>query len=493
MNRNDKGKSYNQLMNEWAAQKHFLTRATSSLIKPGHHVTGGARAVAWLWRLLLFTGIPLLVYMGWLRFHGKSGEFSAQLAAETKKYLDAEKVHFSRVRWDMNGELRVERMEATGAPQNFFASIEASNLKADIPVPRVFRKAWHLDSLTCTEAVMALRSGSTAKIAALAPPSLTAGYGLSPDFAQLTIGGYECENLKLTWGSTPSTIGEIAGSKASLVRAGDDGWDFTLAGGSFRQCWLDGLRITRAALHFGPDRVQITHGDFTVPGGGSGSLTGSFTLGEHPEIDAVAKVENLQLEQFLSEYFQAYVKATGQGTVKLTGSTNRSNGILMDATITIQSGSLSRIPVLSAVETATGEGGLSAPEITGGRAHVTSQGTLEPGGYVIESDDLTLDCGTRVKIGLTVRHERKQVMATSLTDAKTRDANAETVARSTKGTFRIGLPPATAAKLKPSIRQQFITREEQGLQWMDIPFSLDEGDFTKAAADKITALHYATE
>ena len=84
-------------------------------------------------------------------------------------------------------------------------------------------------------------------------------------------------------------------------------------------------------------------------------------------------------------------------------------------------------------------------------------------------------------------------MATSLTDAKTRDANAETVARSTKGTFRIGLPPATAAKLKPSIRQQFITREEQGLQWMDIPFSLDEGDFTKAAADKITALHYATE
>ncbi len=115
MNRNLKGKSYNEVMNEWAAQKHFLTRATGSLLTPGHHVTGAARLMAWFWRILLFLGVPALIYMAWLKVHGKSAAFTSQLAAETKKFLGADKVEIKRARWDLNGELRIEYMEATGA------------------------------------------------------------------------------------------------------------------------------------------------------------------------------------------------------------------------------------------------------------------------------------------------------------------------------------------------------------------------------------------
>jgi hypothetical protein len=172
--------------------------------------------------------------------------------------------------------------------------------------------------------------------------------------------------------------------------------------------------------------------------------------------------------------------------VKISGSTNRTNGLLLDGAFKIQSGKLTAIPLLRALEIATSETGISAPDITGGDAHVTSQGTGDPGGMVIEADSITLDCGTRLKIGLSVRHERKQVLATDL-----KETSRDSIALSTKGTVRIGLPPATAAKLKASIRQQFISREEQGLQWLDIPFSLDTGDFTKEAADKIIALHFA--
>ncbi len=498
MNRNLKGKSYNEVMNEWAAQKHFLTRATSSLLMPGHHVTGGARVMAWFWRLLLFVGVPILIYMGWLRVHGKSGTFTNELAAETKKFLGADKVDFKRARWDLNGELRVEYMEAAGAPQNIFSSIIASNLDTYIPVPRVFKSRWELEKLGCSRAEIKLRSGSTPRVARhdTVAPVLTAGYGLSPDFSQLSIAAYQCEDLTLSWGSTPSTTGKITGSKAAMVRAGEGLWDMSFEGGGFSQCWLDGLHITRATMRLGPDKVEISRGDFTVPGGGSGTLTGSFTLGEHPEIDALVKVENVQMHRFLREYFQSFVEATGQGTVKLTGSTNRNTGILMEADFAVQSGSLHSIPVLRAIETATAEGGLSAPDITGGRVRFSSRGTAEPGGYVIESQEISLDCGTRLKLGFSVHHERKQVLATNFREAvKSLDQDAgESVSLKTSGTFSIGLPPATAAKLKPAIRQEFIQREEQGLQWMDIPFTMEEGgDFTKVACDRITELHFSAE
>jgi hypothetical protein len=496
MNRNLKGKSYNEVMNEWAAQKHFLTRATGSLLRPGHNVTGGARIMAWFWRFLLFLGLPLLAYMGWLKIHGKSADFTSQLAAETKKFLGAEKVELKRAQWDLNGGLRVEHMAVTGAPHNVFSSITASNLDTSIPLPRVLRSRWELEKLGCSKAVIALRSGSAPRVAftAQSPALLTAGYGLSPDFSRLSVSGYHCEDLTLTWGSTPSTTGSISGAKAVMKRAGEDIWDLTLEGGDFSQCWLDGLRISRAALRLGKDRVEISRGDFSVPGGGSGTLTGSITTGEHPEIEALVKMENLQMHRFLLEYFRSFVEATGQGTVKLSGSTNRNTGVLMNADFAVQSGSLHSIPVLRALETATSEGGLSAPEITGGRLRFTSKGTAEPGGYVIESQEISLDCGTRLKVGFSVHHERKQLMAANYREAvKSLDKSAaESVSLSTKGTFSIGLPAATAAKLKTTIRQEFISREEQGLQWMDISFTLEEGgDFTRTACDRITALHFA--
>jgi hypothetical protein len=492
MNRNLKGKSYNEVMNEWAAQKHFLKRAASGLMRPAGEVTGGARIRGWIWRVVLFITIPSLFYMGFLRIHGKSGEFTTQIAAETKKFLDAEKVDFRRIRWDLNGEFRVERIEATGKPQNIFTKLEVSNLTTVIPIPRVFRSAWELDQVHATKVIMELRSGSMGKPVAnnTVPALLIGGYGLSPDFSKLTIGSYHTDALTLSWGNTPSTAGAIKASKAGFTRA-DGGWNLALAGGTFRQGWLDGLRVNRAAAHISADRVDISEGDFTVAGGGSGSFTGGFTLGDQPEVNATVKLENIPLHQFTSEYFAGFVKATGNGTVKISGSPIRTNGLLLDATFKIQSGKLTAIPLLRALEMATGESGISAPDITGGDAHIVSHGTQDAGGLLVEADTISLDCGTRLKLGISVRHERKQVLITDLDAAK--QSSGDTVALSTKGTIRIGLPPATAGRLKASIRQQFITREEHGLQWMDIPFSLDKGEFTREAADKITALHFAQD
>lgn len=490
MSKNLKGKSYNQVMNEWAAQRSFLRRAGSSLFSPSIGVTGTARLWGWFWRLLLLTGLPLLAYMGILRFHGKSAGFTRQLAAETKRFLDADSVEFKRSRWDMNGELRAELIKIKGSPRNIFSSVEISNLSTWITVPGIFRPQWHLKSVDAVRATVALRSGGPGAALTTAnseyPALLTAGWGINPDGSKLTVDRYQCDKLNLSWGTTPSTSGGLADSAVAVERT-ENGWGFVAAGGTFSQCWLDQVRLTEARIQIGTDKAVIEKGDFTVPGGGSGSLTGSITLGETPEINASIKLENIPFHDYLPELLHPFVKVVCHGSIALTGSTNRSTGILMDTRLTVQSGNVSGIPIFRALELTTGETSLAQPELSGGHIHFTSQGSQEAGGQVIEADDVFLDCGTRMKISLTLRHERKQVLAANIQTAKT---TGDSVAVSTGGTLRIGLPPETAARLKPAIRQEFLTREEQGYQWMDIPFRMEEGNFTKAAADRMIALHY---
>ena len=494
MSKNLNGKSYSQVMNEWAAQRSFLKRAGSTLMRPGHDVYGLARIWAWFWRFALLLIIPGLFYMAMLRRHGQSADFAALLSRETKRFLGADSADFKRTRWDMNGELRVELLKIKGSAESFFATADVENLSTSIPVPAVFRPAWHLNSVAAVRATMNLRSGAAGAKSALVtgePAALTAGWGIRPDGTQLNIDQYRCSRLNLFWGTnSPASAGQLTESTVVLSRA-EGGWLMTAAGGTFGQGWLSGLNLSGGQLTIANGSATISRADFTAAGGGTASLSGSITLGESPEVNARIKIEHLPMDLLLPEVFRPMVSAVCQGEVALTGSTNRSSGIVMDARLSLLSGSLRGIPILRALELATGETSLAQPELTGGRIHFTSQGSQEAGGQVIDADEVFLDCGTRMRIAMTLRHERKKVIATDIKAAIEASAgNVETVAVSTTGNLRIGLPAETAGRIKPEIRQEFLTREEQGYVWMDMPIRFDEGDFTKGIADRMVAMLY---
>jgi hypothetical protein len=488
-----KGKSYNEVMNEWAAQRSFLRRASTGLIRPGYDSMGMARVWGWVWRYMILAGIPLLLYLGVLKRYARGEGFLKQITTGTKQFLGADKVTLGATLWDLNGELRIQTLKVQGSPKNYFQDLKLENVSTWIKMPHVFKPDWHLKNVDTVKAIVSLRPGSSPKTASVEENGarlLTAGWGISPDFSQLTIDRYHTGDLTLTWGGTPSTSGELTGSAAALSRS-PKGWDLLIAGGTFRQGWFDQIRLAGAKLSIDSERAVIEKSEFAVAGGGRGDLTGSVTLGETPELDATINLENTPFHPFLPEFFRPYVKAVCKGTIKLTGSTNRSTGIHMDSNFTLQSGTVSGVPVFRALELATGETHVSQPGITGGHIRFTSQGTQETGGLLVEANDVALDCGTTVKITLTIRHERKQTLASNAREAVAiaKANTGDSVSLTTTGTLRIGLPPETIAKLKPSIRQEFFTREDQGLHWMEVPYRMEDGEFTKDTADRIIALH----
>ncbi|HEX2746901.1 MAG TPA: hypothetical protein VHM91_02795 [Verrucomicrobiales bacterium] len=485
--KNPKGKSYNEVMNEWAAQRSFLQRAGSGLLRPGFGVTGYARVWGWVWRFFLLVTIPLGVYAIILKLYGMSGEFTGQLSSQIKSRYGADHATFARTRWNVNGSFYSDGLKLRGAAGSFFHEMNFESLSTSIPLSEVFKADWHLKSVDTVKGTVSLRSGGAGKVAVREGVTqlLTAGWGIKPDFSKLVVDRYKADKLTLTWGGTPATSGGFADSATTLTR-NEAGWELLALGGTFYQGWFDDVRLLGAKVQIGSGRAVIEKAEFLIPGGGAGSLTGSITLGEDPELDAVARLENTPFQQFLPEFFRPYVTAVCNGTIKLSGSTNRTTGILMDTNLTIQSGTVSGVPLFRALELATGETHVAQPAISGGRVHFTSQGTQENGGLLVEANDVQIDCGTTLKIALTIRHERKQVQASNAREAA---HVGDSLSLTTTGTLRIGLPPETLAKLKPSIRQEFFTREDQGMHWMEAPYRMEDGEFTKDTADRIIALH----
>jgi hypothetical protein len=484
-----KGKSYNQVMNEWAAQRSFLQRASSRLLRPPAGARGASLLMGWIWRLIVFILIPLLLYAGWMRVHMKSGEWTSEIQRGTQRYLNAASVTAMRSRWDFNGELRIEKITARGGLTSPFADLEASTLSTWITIPAVFKKEWHLKNVDAFKATVSLRNGLPAATAAVEdasrPVLLTAGWGISPDFSLLSIDTYTCRDLTLRWGASPATSGEIRGTRARFTRR-SDGWDTTLEGGTARQGWLDGLKLSALKVSCTGHAITFSNGALTLPGSGTGMLTGGLTLAEHPEIKASVSLENVALEAFLPDYLQRTIKAVCDGRVQLSGSTNRNSGVLLDADFTLKSGTLLSLPVLRALEIITQEPQLAQPGISGGHIRFTSAGSGESGGIAIEGKDILIECGSLLRVSATFRHERKPVLASSIKDTAPGQASAAT---ETTYTLRLGLAPGAAAKLNAAIRTEFGVHEEQGFHWMDIPFVKDEITATQSAADRLSQLH----
>ncbi len=478
-----KGQSYNRVMNEWAAQRD-LKRENSSIFSS----QGGNFLWGWIWRIFLMVLLPLLGYIGWMRLHMKADSWNTELRGQAQQFIGAKESTLRRSRWDWSGGLRVDSLKAKGGPSSFFKELEAVNMNTQITVPHVFKKAWHLKNLDAYSAAIHLRNGkplATADNTQGQLAVLTAGWGISPDFSQLTIDSYSCRSLALSWGSSPANSGEIAGTLATMVKKGN-AWKTTFEGGAARQGWLGNLRLTSLRVNITSGEARIEKGDFTLVGGGSGTISGSVTLTETPEIRAMVTMENADSKNFLADSLQKMIQFVCSGSVALSGSTNRNTGVVLDAKLSIKSGSIRSIPILRALEIVTSEPRLSQPVIFGGDLQFISKGASESGSIALEGNDILFDCGPLFQIGLNFRHERKPVMAENIKDAQ---PVADSVSVETSATLRIGLAPEIATKLNFAIRTEFGAREEGGFHWITIPYSGDEAAPTKGSADRMLQLH----
>ena len=74
------GKSYSEVMNEWAAQREFMGGNRSRLLHPPYDAHPVRKVLGYLGRLLVVIVIPLAVYLVLLGSYGKSKEFNKTMS-----------------------------------------------------------------------------------------------------------------------------------------------------------------------------------------------------------------------------------------------------------------------------------------------------------------------------------------------------------------------------------------------------------------------------
>ena len=488
------GKSYSEVMNEWAAQREFMGGNRSRLLHPPYDAHPVRKVLGYLGRLLVVIVIPLAVYLVLLGSYGKSKEFNKTMSDGIATVLAAEEVTTQGTAWQFDGMLVLKTMKATGSTGTFFERMEARGIGTRVPVPMVFRREWILPRVSVEDLSIALRSGGMGQVplyeldvdpedevrlpslppAAEPPPKtgalglppaqvLRAGYGISPDFKTLRINAVQTAHLNATWGFSPATVGGVLGMQTDLVRTAT-GWVISGNGGTFRQGWLDGMKVEKLAVTTGPGKAVIDEVLFSRAGGGKGRITGSMTLGELPVLDAELKVETVPLQDWVPVSVGSIFTAVANGTVKLSGSVNRSAGIRMDGTLDLLSGRLNALPVFNALSQITKEDQFRRLSLRSGKLTFTTSGSEEHGGLIVEIKQFEADCGPLARLKGTYRQE--QIRQIGKLDGTLPGERIKV-----EGHLQIGVPAMVAAKIKPAVAARFFKSGEDGWSWLEVSFA----------------------
>lgn len=497
-----RGKSYSEVMNEWAAQQAFVKSSRSRLLHPPYDAHPAAKIVGYLVRLIIVLVIPSGIYIALVLKWAGSDDFNSMLTKGLAPTLNAGTVKTTGASWQISGQLAMPSLEATGAPEAFYEKLHAETVTTRVPVPMFIRRDWLLPRVSIASLSLSLRSGgagtvpiyelkdedlnmepflqnqpSTApanpkarKTGALTPPSaagfprpLMAGYGIAPDFSALTFNALLISRLNLTWGETPAAAGSLTEAQSECNRTAH-GWKVSVTGGDFAQGWLNSWKIVSSAIDITRSKATIGKTEIKHPGGGTGNFEGGIILGDVPEVSGHLQLENVPLQDLVSPVFASCWNAEVNGDLTLSGSTNRAEGIRTEGTFQITSGRFSPLHLLNALQRFTGETQFASLPMKGGRFTLKTGGAEGKSGIVVEIPSFEISSNT-AKITGHLRYERARPLGTQLNTAATAEKEIVT------GVIKIGLPRDLAEKFPPAVAKKFLVPGDEGWSWIELPLN----------------------
>jgi hypothetical protein len=527
-------KTYSEVMNEWAAQRHLVHANRSRLIHPPYDAHPVAKAVGYLGRLLVLLCIPAAGYIIALRQFGRSDAFNDEMSAGLAATLQARSADTKSAQWKMNGMLTIRALEAKGNDEAFYENLEAVNVGTRVPIPLVFHREWLLPRVSIEDLTIALRSGGKGKTATGAPvidpgddirlptlPGLVptapqddtpaprpailpdistgqvspspvssaphvmhAGYGISPNYASLRFLAVQTARLKASWGTSPATSGNIAGMQTDFTR-NSTGWVISGDGGEFSQGWLSGLLVKKLAVTLSGSEASIDEVLFTRHGGGKAAMKGKLTYGEQPEITATLSLEGVRVQDFTAAETANLFDAEGSGTIQLSGSVNRTTGIRMNGSLTLSSGRVTGLPILKSLSQVTGEGQYRQLPVRSGSLEFSTSGSPEHGGQIVDITKLEVDLGPLARLRGSYREEQFR----QNTPGQNGMVN-EMVKAS--GLLQLGVPVSVAGKMKEALLERFFKPDNAGWMWMDLPVTRRlTSQFSKEAGQALLEAHNA--
>jgi hypothetical protein len=493
--------SYNELRNEWVETRNVMLRMQGGILHPPAYLSPVARLLGYLWRIMVVVLVVGLAYVFLLKHHLGSTEFSEMMAEKTVTLMGAEKGELEEFRW--KGKTGVSKSGTMSGGKGFFEELSAESIRVKVTLGTLLDSAWDLGDIFIGDLDITLKSGGAggSDVASTGDESATkllfGGWGVNPDFSQLTFNKIDVASANFKWGLSEFTRGSLTDAAIEFKKA-DGIWQVLVSSGKLSQNYLKDLDVSslkasflKAGVHVDveKDEVVFSEGTFTLGESGTGTIGGSVTTGEFPEFNIDVTLSNFELADLLSEDVNKILSGRADGEIHIMGSTNRRAGLRTTGNLKFDADTEKTFKFLSVQ--LLSDLGAALSDIYIQQAKVTS-GTIEfstsEGMFTASNIDLRLGQFSQISGGFTYGIPKGEDGDVRIPKPLPVDLNKPELRQIVEGPepelsgeIQFGIESERVDKLPQSVIAQFFPTERDGKLWMTIPLS---GSVNRVTADQ---------
>jgi hypothetical protein len=425
---------FNDRLAQWVARQGFWFQLRYSMAGGGAAILM-FHALKLLSRLSIFIFIAALVVLYLLVKRTDSNLFKTEFKEQLIEAFDCQSGKMQSFDRNQN-RATIRYLSLNGGPKSFIEYCEATGVAFRMGLLDGIVGKWDASLITVDRMSVHVKAGAESpEEAADLQQSLSKRYS-SLDFQAL-----ESLNTMISWGYSLRTMGSISQSRMTVLRE-EQGWRMRFRGGQFQQNWLKNLQINELVLQCTESAILVEKGEFTVlnleKDINQTEMDGKVTFEEvkitgglRPTYSGTVIFDRVPLHAVLQDSYHNYLEGTISGRFRIQGSTNSTDGIVINGRITLNDGDeivlRNKLPILDSLSILNPSGTFRKTSFTKGSFNIkTTGGTLQ-----VTEMNLTAPEQMELQGGFLVRPANNQEINDMLRRGSINDEVAQEITSST--------------------------------------------------------------
>jgi hypothetical protein len=312
--------NFGDRLSQWVSSQGFWFQVRYSMSGRGMRGRLMFHLVSLGFRFLVFLLIAALI--AWIYLERRTGttNFLSGFKKSLTEGIAATEVEMRDLK-RLQGQLELSRIAAEGDNATFFSSLEARNVRCKMGLLDGLFGVWNPGVVAIAKLDLDLRAGADDAESAASMSRV-----FFSDHENVEISSFDITEANIRWGYSDRTQGSIESTKVKMQRV-DGAWRMIFKGGYLSQNWLNRAEVVEMVVLCTPEEVVFEKADLKQ-GDGTIDLAGlRIKTGERPQVEGIAKIRNIAIDNLAPASTHDYVDGTISGDFAVFGSTNSSDGI----------------------------------------------------------------------------------------------------------------------------------------------------------------------
>jgi hypothetical protein len=312
--------SFDDRLSQWISSQGFWFQVRYSMSGKGMQGRLMFHLVNIAFRLLIFLLICSLGMWVYLEKRTESVRFIMGFKESLTKAVSASEVEM-RGFHRLQGQMELSRLAAEGDNRTFFSTLEARNIRCKMGLLDGLVGVWRPGMIAISKLDIDLRAGADDSESATMMSKV-----FFSDPEKVEIRSFDIAEANIRWGYSERTNGSIESTAIKMQRV-NDSWRMILKGGYLSQNWINRVEVVEMIVVCTQEEIFFEKAELKQDAG-TIDLTGlRIKTGERPEVDGIAKIRNIAIENITPPSSRNYLEGSISGDFRVFGSTNSPDGI----------------------------------------------------------------------------------------------------------------------------------------------------------------------